>query len=307
MNKVHKAINDAADNIADVIETAGTRAQDATSGAHERSECKPDRAQPSKEAPGTVGAWTGAVACGICDLAATAVKGVGSTVGGLVAGVMQIVAGIGRADSVMMKRGLIDTASGFAGGVLLVAGKFVSLVQIVAGVERKRKLTDQEIAMLKLVFRTSVALYNVRVITGKAGIFGFNNRAFTMGNTIYMKDTAAGRWDQTLVHEATHVWQYQHLGSAYSSDALAAQLYYERVKKTSAYAWSDPTVNRGSMVWDDWNREAQAQFVEDIYANGAANGGRFTFRSTDYTALADATLLTVRKEVSSRRSLDIGE
>lgn len=180
--------------------------------------------------------------------------------------------------------------------------------------------------MLKNVFRNSVALYNIRLIEGDSGAFAFTDRPFTMGNTVYMKRTLAAEWNHSLVHETTHVWQYQNLGSSYSSDALGAQMYYEHVKNASAYDWSDPAVNDVNVVWEEWNREAEAKFIEDAYTDGeassrgqpwvlgdgrfyGANGttviGRFRFNNIDYTARADQAVLALRSEVSVRGSLDM--
>ena len=50
-----------------------------------------------------------------------------------------------------------------------------------------------------------------------------NNRSFTLGNTISIKgDDPAINLD-TLVHECTHVWQFQNAGVRYATDALWAQ------------------------------------------------------------------------------------
>jgi hypothetical protein len=210
--------------------------------------------------------------------------------------------------------------TGFVGAALVVIGKVVSLVQVAFGQEkRKRPLTKQEAAMLHNVFRASVALFNVRIIQGDSGVFDFTDRAFTLGNTIYMKRTGLAEWDETLVHETTHVWQYQNSGSSYSSDALGAQMYYEHVKAASAYDWSDPRVNEGRMVWEEWNREAQARFIEDVFTDGAltsgaqGNGvfysadgtttfGQFVFNQVDYTAVANEAVIALRSEVSVRDS-----
>ena len=78
---------------------------------------------------------------------------------------------------------------------------------------------------LAKVFGGSVALYNVRIVEGRSGVFGANQRPFTLGNTIYMKRTEPARFADMLVHEVVHVWQYQHLGPRYTAD-LGAQARY---------------------------------------------------------------------------------
>ena len=313
--KVKKAVNKAADRIADAVETAGNKAQDA---------CKKLAGDIKNNVPGVVGkalgalvGWAGGVVSGVMDLAGAAIKGIGSIIGGSLAGLLNILAGD-------FKNGFREILTGFVGGVLIVVGKFVSLVQSVFGLEgRKRALTEKEVAMLKNVFRNSVALFNVRIIKGKSGVFSFTDRAFTMGNSIYMKDTVDAEWNNTLVHETTHVWQYQNWGSSYSSDALGAQTYYEHVKNASAYDWTDSRVNGGHMVWVDWNRESQAQFIENVWTDGelaTAGGGwtkgngafysatgsiavRFEFKGTNYTPVAQQAVIDLRSEVTVRPSL----
>jgi hypothetical protein len=100
--------------------------------------------------------------------------------------------------------------------------------------------------MLRNALRDSVAFFNIRIITGNFGVFAFTDRPFTMGNTIYMKETSGAQWNPSLVHKTTHVWQYQNSGSNYSSDALGAQIYYEHVKAASGYDWRDQRVMGGT-------------------------------------------------------------
>lgn len=328
--KVKKAVNKAAEKVADAIETAGNKVEEA---ANKLGNDIRDNVPIIGPALGAVVRWAGAVVSGVADLAGAAVKAVGSAVGGLLAGSLLILGG-------MIKDGILTVLSGSVGGALLVLGKFVSLIQIAFGAEsRKRRLTEKEAEMLRNIFRDSVALFNIRIIEGNSGVFDFNDRRFTMCNTIYMKHTPAAEWDSTLVHETTHVWQYQNVGSSYSSDALGAQLYYEYVKDKSAYAWWDATVNNVSTVWEEWNREAAAQFVENLYncgeastlgqswergggrfygANGTSIVGQFWFNGTnitkqdpcgtdrtDYTFRADQAVLAIRAEVSVRASSTI--
>ena len=325
--KVKKAVNKVADKIADAIETGGNKACDLLNRAGNYVRENVPIIGP---ALGAFVRWTGSISSGVCDLAGAVVKAIGSTIGGIVAGGLLIVGG-------MIKDGILTMLTGLLGGVLLVIGKLVSLVQIVFVAEsRKRRLTAKEIAMLKNVFRSSVSLFNIRVVEGKSGVFDFSDRAFTMGNTVYLKGTSPAEWESTLVHETTHVWQYQNLGSSYASDALGAQLYYKFVKNRSAYSWWDPAVNNVETVWEEWNREAAAEFIEDLYmcgeshtkgqpwvggsgrfyaASGAAIERRFCFNGatiteqdpcgsnrTDFTVRADQAVLALREEHTDRGS-----
>ena len=138
------------------------------------------------------------------------------------------------------RAGLIDIGSSFAGGVIVIAGKAASLVQSIFLVEAQgRGLTAEEIKLLRRVFRNSIAYYNVRLVEGRAGLFGLNPRPFALGNTIYLKDRNVSREPDLLVHEITHVWQYQRIGARYTSDALGAQFFVD-----DAYNW-EKEVGRG--------------------------------------------------------------
>jgi hypothetical protein len=96
-----------------------------------------------------------------------------------------------------------------------------------------------------------------------------------------------------LVHECAHVWQYQHLGPRYAFDAVWAQLRRGR----SAYDWA-AELGRGRQ-WRDFNREAQAEFLQDIARHrmsfyAADPAARFEFAGADHTDLARATVARVR-------------
>jgi hypothetical protein len=130
-------------------------------------------------------------------------------------------------------------------------------------------------------------------VPGFAGIFGASKRPFTLGGVIYLErdDDPA-----TLVHECVHVWQYQHLGSRYAAEALSAQA---RVKP-SAYRWTDE-LGRGRAHWRDFNREAQAQLIEDMAKDGYFTSRMPVFFHTgaDHSELAEKALAAVRRAARS--------
>ncbi len=205
--------------------------------------------------------------------------GVVAAVGSLLAAV---VAGIG---------GLVsrNVPAAVGGALLVVVGKVAELLQAVVLGVRGRALTGEEQAMLSAVFGNGLDLRAIRVVPASCGIFGANKRPFTLGGVIYLK-----RDDEpaTLVHECVHVWQYQHLGCCYTVEALWAQA----TVKPSAYRWTDE-LGRGRVHWRDFNREAQAQLIEDM-----ARSGYFTSRlpvffhaGTDHTELAEKAVMAVRR------------
>ena len=220
--------------------------------------------------------------------------GVASAAAGLVAAVVASVAGLATR----------NVPVALAGGLIVVLGKVVALVQALFGLQwRHRSLTDAEKALLTMVYRGSVDLAAVRVVPGFAGVFSANKRPFTLGGTIYLK---RAKHPATLVHECAHVWQYQHLGSRYTFDALRAQ----HKLKAGAYRWVDE-LGRGRTRWGEFNREAQAQLLEDLvrfgervpatgvtgefYSDEPIGGAvRFLHDDVDHTEFARAAVAEVR-------------
>jgi hypothetical protein len=76
-----------------------------------------------------------------------------------------------------------------------------------------------------------------------------------------MKNTPAADYHHKLVHECTHVWQYQHLGYSYTADSLWAQA------TSDAYNW-EAEFGQGHGRWQDFNPEAAAAFVEEVWERG---------------------------------------
>lgn len=215
--------------------------------------------------------WIGDVISGAFDLAAAIVKGVLGIVAGIVAGVLRVIGGgIGGLlawDGRPFVKGSGDILSGIFGAVVVIGGKAIAVIQQIIPLQwGERALTDEEREVLERVFRRSVALYNVRIIEGFAGLFSLNDRPFTLGNTIYMKDRDPAAEPGLLIHECVHVWQYQNIGTRYASDALAAQWF-----TTDEYDW-EREIGRGNSRWVDFNREAQGKFFEDLYDEGRKMG-----------------------------------
>ncbi len=170
--------------------------------------------------------WVGGIVSATTDLIGASVRGAFSILVGAVSGGITMLAGIVTLDFGLFAAGLLELANRTIGALLVAGGKIVSLVQTILTLEpRKRRLTETELRYLRLVFRNTVNLFNVRVVVGNAGVFMNTDRPFTLGNTIYMKDTDEKAWDHVLVHECVHVWQYQNVGPRYSSEALFAQKF----------------------------------------------------------------------------------
>ena len=292
-NAVGKAVNKAADAIADVVETVGNGIND---GLTRLGEKIPD---------GGVLGWLGDFVSGITTLVGGVIKGVGALIGGVLSGLIKIVGGIITWNGDGVVEGLGDLVSGIAGAVIAIVGSAVGLVQVIFTVGRPRRLNEEERRLITLVFKESIATYNVRVVDGKAGLFSLNSRPFVLGNTIYMKDFKAASDPSTFVHECTHIWQNQHAGPRYAAEALYSQQW------GAGYDWEKEAEKKGD--WGHFQREAQGEFMQTLYesgrvAHGATGGGTFfaeddeklrVFQSPssakDWTDLANAATTTIRE------------
>jgi hypothetical protein len=307
--------------VSDLVETAGTAGRNAL-----------DAAGPAAgRIPGVGTAlrwllhWAATVVSAATDLVATLLKiavelvvaagvAVVRLVGGLAGAVARRPRGPGRRT---FPQGAGEVAASVAGPVLVLSGKALALVQaVLLGQWGERALTAEERDRLDRVFRGSVALYNVRVVDGIAGLFALNERPFTLGNTIYMKHhlrrKGPERYAATLVHECGHVWQNQHVGTRYAIQALWAQWMID-----DRYDW-EKELARGRARWSYFNREAQAELLMHVWQHGrrgpdAAPGAffaddpigddaRFRWDDVDRTALARDAVTTARGTRSPRYS-----
>lgn len=314
---VGEVVETAGDIVADFVETAGNAAQDGLNAVGDAI------GKEGGPLPATL-AWVGGVIAGVTNLVSSVIKGVFGIVGGVVSGLIRMVGGFLVLDFRLVLKGEIDIGSSIAGAVILIAGAGLSLGQRVFGVQKERALTKAEREMLTPIFFNSLSLYNIRIIEGESGLFGVNDAPFTLGNTVYMKDKDPDVHPEILVHECVHVWQYQNMGSRYTMDALGAQAIYGR---QNAYVWEDE-LGRGNSDWRDFNKEAQAEFIEDVWLDGTSTlygntnigeGSFFTiygyqqsgpdiptvsfvFNGTDHTDLAIAAVESLRKKINFRFS-----
>lgn len=197
------------------------------------------------------------------------------------------------------------------GSVIIVAGKLVEFIQSIFHAQASRRLfMEDEQTDLKRIFGDSLKYDRVSVVEGRSGLFGLNSRPFTLGNTIFTKE-----WPVTmelLVHETVHAWQYQQVGARYAGEAVLAQWLVP-----DAYNWEREIDTRERSEWTQMNREAQAQFIQDLWAMGElldhngstvqiGNGaffnaageeklGVFMVRGKDYTSLAYSAVETLRE------------
>ena len=198
--------------------------------------------------------------------------------------------------------GLLGAAGGIvlgalAGGVVgAVIGGVVGLVVGAAigndATTRSRKLSSDEITMAREIFRDSIDYTEIEITRDSMYSAGAPR---TIGNTIHLRSdwghfqgdtldlTDKGR--ETLIHEMTHVWQYQNGGLAYIPLSLIAQLR-ARISsgdRNAAYNWR--AAHDAGIPWEEWNPEQQAAAVEEYNRLlGLTRDGRAT--AEDYQTLA---------------------
>jgi hypothetical protein len=310
------------DTVADVVETIGNAAQDGANSLGDVVASVPRIGGVLKGAC----AWVGGIIADNANFGGAIIKASFGIVAGLLGGLTRIVGGLLCLNGSLILKGLIDIGSSIAGAVLIVLGKLAALVQrIIFCQNNERPLTKAEKEMLHRVFHRSISLYNIRIIEGWSGIFGITtNGAFTLGNTIYSNATDFSVSPEILVHECVHVWQYQVLGARYTMDALGAQAIYGRNGSADdAYSWL-AELDRGNTRWQDFNKEAAAEHIQDIWLVGSmvplhpgikpghgtfylagddvylTSKGEFCFNGKDFSELAIASVKTLREGFNIR-------
>lgn len=314
---VEDLVNDAVELVSDLIETVGSLIQDAFEWIGDIVGRIPVIGRYLE----AFFDWIGDSLSWVFRLLATIVKGVGSIVGGLLAGVIRIVGGILSLNGRLILKGLWDIASGVLGAIFVIFPTLLGLLQTLTWTQaRSRRLNEKEMAILRRVYGESIAFPNVRIVLGFAGVLSLDSAAIVFGNTIYFKNRVPVESISLFVHEACHVWQYQHIGSRYASDALSAQILID-----DEYDW-EKEVAEGAASWNNLNREAQAEIFMDVWAQGqlitnsvlSDRGNGVFYDATgmskvslmvvpatdgiDHTALCDEAVVIVRAAPSRRPS-----
>lgn len=134
--------------------------------------------------------------------------------------------------------------------------------------QAERSLTEWEIRQARRVFGDAINYGNVTIADGSLGAklgsaFGY---ARTVGNTIYLPD-GSSRNMLLLIHELTHVWQYQTIGAVYAPKALLAQAT-EGYEYSDDYLTNDETLveaRKNGKTLQDFNLEQQGDILRDYY------------------------------------------
>jgi hypothetical protein len=117
-----------------------------------------------------------------------------------------------------------------------------------------RPLNSQERDLLIRIFGDSINLDPVRVAYTR--LISASTAAYTMGNTILIP-VGTNTSTSTIVHEMTHVWQYQTMGTRYISDSALHQV----VQGDNAY---DVDLVAGQSFYS-YAAEQQAVIVQRYY------------------------------------------
>lgn len=124
-----------------------------------------------------------------------------------------------------------------------------------------RSLGRSERQLAEPIFGRSLDYGQVRLVSSDALSYR------TVGNNIYVPEgftITDAYMAQTLIHELTHVWQYQQSGTSYISVSLADQIVAAITEgsRNQAYAY---TIEPGQRFFD-FRAEQQASIVEHYFA-----------------------------------------
>ncbi len=126
-----------------------------------------------------------------------------------------------------------------------------------------RRLDDAERRVARGIFANSLDLDVVRIVNTTLAA-----APTTLGDYIRTNGPMS---NATLIHELTHVWQYQHGGAAYISDSLCAQVgaWARTGDRNAAYDLTG-VVQEGNR-FSEYSAEQQAMIVETYFSESARN------------------------------------
>jgi hypothetical protein len=166
-------------------------------------------------------------------------------------------------------------------GLIMFGGTAASAIQTLLRLEPpSRGMTPEEIEDARKVFGDSIDYSRVRIKEGAKGVLEPIVRPFVFGDTIFAQSDGAKKklTSAELIHELVHVWQHQHGGTDYISEAIAAQVIGD------GYNWRKG-IDAG-LSFGQLNPEQQADFIKDAYTAGFFSNPnqRFVYGGVDYTA-----------------------
>ncbi len=169
----------------------------------------------------------------------------------------------------------------------------VSLVEKSLGLEAPAtKLTDIQTKELKKIFLSTIDYSKILIKAGNSHLLTISGRAFVMGNIIYMPKEKYSM--QLLVHEMTHVWQYQNGGCGYIGKSLWGQYLGQGYDFVAGISENKP--------WEKLNPEQQASLIEYAYVGKFFEQGEkeFIYWGRDYTNYLKKALGQLRKGLGAK-------
>lgn len=236
-----------------------------------------------------VGDAVGGLVTGVKDAAVGLVRNGMAATQTLASGLGQVFTGRFREGFGELARGLVQVVQTPVDAVLMVGGRALSAVQTLLGVEPVRRgLTEQEGAVLRQVYGDSLDYSRISIKEGNAGLLTMSGRPFVHGDTIFVPSKHVPLRMDILVHEAAHIWQHQHGGTDYMSEALVAQFFGDGYDLGKGL--------REGKSWSQLNPEQQAELLEQGYRAGyfETPPRRLYVDGVDYTAQLEAALREVR-------------
>lgn len=145
----------------------------------------------------------------------------------------------------------------------------------------RRAMNDVERRTLRGIFGDSLDTSVIEVREALSGLISVSRRAFVIENTMHLPMAPGLAPMHLIVHEATHVWQFQNGGHAYITDSLHAQLLGDGYQ-----------LEKGLLqgrAWAQLNCEQQATLVEEAWSQRCFDGRRFILRGRDWTHVFEAS------------------
>ena len=137
-------------------------------------------------------------------------------------------------------------------------------------VHKERPLRDLEQHLIRRVFKSAIlpslsTIHITNEISPTDTPFTVHSHGgdyyIHVGRRLYDRDLSTMTFAATLVHEMTHVWQYN-AGTLTGTHGLFAHLHYAIMGRTNDLYKYD--IRHDS--WDDMGFEGQAQMVEDWFS-----------------------------------------
>jgi hypothetical protein len=171
----------------------------------------------------------------------------------------------------------------------MLGGIAISGIQRVIGIEKPtpRPLWKDELEVLQQIFVNSIDYDAISILEGDLGLLGLADSVFTLGHRIYVSQgsgfVSLRQNKSVLVHEATHIWQFQNGGPDYVSEALIAQTWGDGggrclVGEPGAVPppYPQPAPRgygfeqdvKAGVTWENLNPEQQATFIETGFQVG---------------------------------------